>query len=421
MTSMSMRALWFVAILFALATPLPAQGMVRLYSVVDRFDATVGSGCEKSWDDFQHYLNNISEGHRPHNFDIFQWKSQGNVVVPNPDKILNHFRSAQFNPTDILWFYYCGHGETAPGKGHILKMSTGDLARADLRIAMEGRGTQGVIITTDACSTAGSYIDESPVGSGAPTTTSIDHWKVFSSLLWGTVGTVDITAASGLGRAFVDPSRKSGGANFTDALRSAFSWNFNTLDLDQDGRLTWSEMFIVIREQTRLNFQSMSQKFAQIAGSELRPGDDKDQIPFAFSLGRDPVKFQLYQRFDMTGNERGVRFFIKSRFEPALRGRTVTFALTFWDSRGVQIPPQPGVPFTPYLSKILDGDLLAGNDNNPLQIFMSDQAMPTDGRLGPIRVLLTIWDRTDNSKIYERAFPMITFGFGPRPPATPLN
>lgn len=429
-----MKAILLIGIL---VSSVLSAGQVRLLAVVDRHQPDVGPGCEKTFQRLRHFLMEARKD-RVAEFDIYEWKN----VMPTPGDILNHYRSAKFEPDDVLWFYYCGHGamvdakEIDPEKGiegakvHVLKMSQGDLPRSELREVMEARKTRGVIITTDACNTPGKFEFNGPVGQGAPPI-PIDHWHKLRSLFDNSNGTIDFTAASGNSKAFMDPEM---GANFTSALIGTLQSEFKDTDLDGDGAITWPEVFASVRYGTRFNFFLMKNRVALEARESYLTPDDKDQVPFAYSLGRPAangalaaagaapagpavrVPFVMQVPWSTVGNEEGVRFLINSEIPAAYEGRTIQYLLSFWNARGEAIPVGPGSRYLNYFNMKVERGHLGPNHNFPWEIFINDRTVV---HADPIWVKLVVFDLTEPGKspvVGEKVFQLVSRKkpFGPR-------
>lgn len=410
-------------------------GQTRILAVVDRMSPDVARGCESSFQFLKAFLNDAAKDHLDQNgkrlLQIYEWPAE---VVPTPGDILNYYRSADFAADDILWFYYCGHGATDQKGGHFLRTSQGDLLRSELRKVMESRRTKAVILTTDACSSPAKFVYNGPTASGGPPV-EIDHWAKLQKILSNTYGTVDFTAASGTDRAFVDSEL---GANFTRALAATLMLTPEQMDLDGDKTVTWPEIFALVRNQTRYYFTSMVRRVSMEAKENYLKPEDKDQIPFAFSLGAPPpvaegtsinssakVFYILQSPYSWNGNEQGTRFVFKTQFASQYEGRTVQFQMSFWNAQGQQIPILPGSRYFHYFELKMQKNQLGENDNRPWEIFINDKSVPikldANGDEEPIQAKLTIYDVTDRPNykvILDQNFKMVNrtraFGLGPR-------
>ena len=60
-------------------------------------------------------------------------------------------------PTDVLIFYYAGHGATDPRIGHFFQTSGGDLPRSELRAAIMRQQPRLAVMLTDCCSSAAQF------------------------------------------------------------------------------------------------------------------------------------------------------------------------------------------------------------------------------------------------------------------------
>ncbi len=403
-------------------------GKIRFYAVVDTFDGKVGPGCEKSFTMLSALLLNAAKlrGKTARDFEILQWKREGTAIVPTREAVLLHFASLNkqedFKPTDILWFYYCGHGEMDPVKKHILKMAD-DLPRDELVKAMEAVGAQAVILTTDACAVAGRYIDEGLVGSGGPPVFDHDLWEVFEHIAQNTVGTVNINSAMPGTRAFVDPDPKEGGAVFSNALHNILHRPIASLDLNKDRIVSWPEIFLQLRDRTQIGFTIIDRKYRVALDNNL--GDDKSQTPVAFSLGNQAegeasaILFQRpFERRDDFDGE-GVMFLLRTQLAPKFVGHKLTLSLTFFDTAGQPIVYQPGHKYLPYDTIDVTETNRRPNDNKPWGFFVPNPAvLAPEGQEGSLRVAVTLWDRSDGDKrVFEQLLPMVSRdpgGLGPR-------
>lgn len=258
---------------------------IHLHAVIDELDPQVGMGCKKSWERLKELLLRVRPGQE--RLTIYQYQSH----FPSRGDVLNFFREGKFRANDVLWFHYCGHGEVADGYGHVLKTYGDDLLRSELREAMEARQTRGVVITTDACATNGSYNASGPMPPMMREffPSDMEIWKRVESLMGGLRGTVDITASTIGTPAFVDvddraeaPDSRSGGALFSNSLLKLFQTRTQDVDFNRDGKINWYEAFSFMRDQTRIEFARMRNKMVSLG---MWNSEAQDQVPQAFSLG----------------------------------------------------------------------------------------------------------------------------------------
>ncbi len=410
-------------LLISLLLSAPAiAGKTTLLSVVDRTDPDVGKGCEDSYLRLKKFLLDAAKGHEDL-FQLYDWKKE---ISPTPGDVLNFFRSVKVGTDDVLWFFYCGHGATDDQRGgHYFKMSSGDLSRKELREVMQSRGARGVVLTTDACGVPGQFENTGPTAQGAPPILE-EHWTALKSLLDSTKGTVDFTATTGKTKAFVDPEM---GANFSNALFYVLSNKLEENDIDRDGKISWPEVFALTRDQTRTNFFSMWHKVAMSRGTSYLTAEDRDQIPYAFSLGADQapaliesgvsVDYLIQRPFQTVGEEQGTRFIFKSRLAPKFEGRTIQFYIAFYNARSELIPIKPGSRYTNYFDLKVEKWHLQSNDNTPWEIFVSDLSidLPADGQLWAKLIVFDVTDRERFTTPYEKFFKLTDNRnlFGPRP------
>lgn len=418
----------------ALALFITTQSFAKTYvlAVVDRAAEHVGKGCDKSFGGFSGFLNKLTEGKREQ-FEILEY---GKGYIPTEGDLIKYYAPGKFQKDDVLWFYYCGHGGTDDVRGHVFKTTNQDVSRKVVRDAMQSAGTRAVILTTDTCSETTTYQNNDPIGSGAPPPEE-DHWTALKSLLDNSSGVVDITAASGRNRAFVDPRS---GSIFTNAMLYVFSMKFNELNLDLDNKITWPEMFAHFRERTRGNFIGLKHDIATLGIASTLGRDDIDQVPFANDLGmrgpaipaflgQAPQKpsevLYLHQRpLAQQGGETGTAFSVVTRLNSDLVRKDVVFVIAFWDIRNNRVHPQPGVVYEDHFVKRIEEKHLAANDNAPWTFFISDRAIlnprGANGTPENLGVSITLQDLTGKERYATKAFWLTQRDpLGPRPLTSP--
>ncbi len=346
----------------ALAVDSNPTGTIHVLGAIEEFDPKVGSSCKASWTRLKKFL----QAARP---DIkrlaihYYWDR-----VAGRSDVITFFDTNNFKPNDVLWFYYCGHGMTVPGQGHVLQMGGDRLSRKELRAAMEAKKTQGVLITTDACGTRaepqpGPVLNEG----GAPPE---GNWSLIADIIGDLHGTVDITAATGENPAFVDTKSIQGengpepkGAVFTEAIAEVLSQLPESLDTNHDGIADWTEVFFAIRESTHRRFTELRSRYAPLGWRRLA-GNVEDQVPYAFFLPKEievaaaaapapppaPAPFAealplapatpqppplvrlklAFRKWD----EEGMRFFVTTRLDPSLVGTRIEVGISLRDTEG---------------------------------------------------------------------------------------
>lgn len=410
------RVLLFAAVAFGASRTLVAESRIVVIPVIDSVAANVGAGCESSWGLVRDHLRTVSTG-RAHR--IAYWETPGRLPTRADIKAL--FLQA-FQPNDVLWFHFCGHGETAPGTGHVLKMPGGDLARSDLRRWMESRGTQGVLITTDACATKGTYDPQTGVW-GQPAPPIGVHWPIFEQLIGELHGTVDITASTGETPAFVDEDtqKSSGrGAIFTHALLDTLKGG-NWVDLDGNGRAEWDEAYLYLREKTRQYFNDMKTKMMTRLGRWEGRGAD-DQIPEAFALGRylrpinDTGVGFVFSSPGASGQD--MRFLIRSVFNPqTMVGKKVFVGTRFRDAQNNLLPARfDGFSWRGSSAVTVTGDITNEQPNRYWELNVPRDIFHDANGIRAASYEIVVHDLTDNKTIYHRQFGLGGGGIEPRTP-----
>lgn len=307
---------------------------IHLLPFVDFLEPIVGQGCEISWKKLREHLEKVRPG--PHKLLFYDING-----MPNTAGVIAHYTRGEFKADDVLWFYYCGHGEMADGE-HVLKMQgQGDLKRSEVRRMMEARKTKGVLITTDACAVQGTYVSVMPRGGGLWPPPAAEAWRRVESIVGGIEGTVDINAASELMPAFVDLGKQlydapPRGALFTNALLDLLQADPTLVDYDKSRTIEWDEAFVYLREGTRDNFQDLKES-GELSLKQSAPGVT-DQIPHAYSLGKNrrlrkgPVSFVRYRP-----TRKGARFLIQPATDGSPPARKLFVGIYFVDNNGQRI------------------------------------------------------------------------------------
>jgi hypothetical protein len=200
-------------------------------------------------------------------------------------KIVAYYRNLKVSQSDVLLFYYTGHGATHTEKGHFLAFQDGKipgLLRADLRTIMQEKQAGLTVLLTDCCSTRikveGKTNDRKLAGA-PPAAKELN--PLFRNLLFQHRGVVDITAASG-NFAFAD--NRDGGL-FTRALGNVLLPKQSLpYDGNKDGFVSWKEFFPSLRQETEnISAQWIKDFRQQPQKTELKI-DQKTQRPQAFEL-----------------------------------------------------------------------------------------------------------------------------------------
>lgn len=390
---------------------------IRLYPVIDSLDERVGIGCQVSFERLRKFLQKIRpsvEG----GIGIYTFKS-----VPTRDQIKNHYRDTVFQKDDILWFHYCGHGETDPDQGHILKVPGADVGRRELREWMEARGTQGVLLTTDACAVRGIYTVPEPLFQNPPPR-PIDAsvWKRFKALVGGIHGTVDLTASTGENPAFVDhqfraDAKEMVGALFTNSLMNLFETETHWIDINQDKSIDWGEAFAFVREDTRRMFHAMSEKIAEMGDWRKLSLPVEDQVPYAYALGND---LTLKRKASLPGILSAVRkvshegesknyLLVQGALDGTRLGHDIGVGAIFRDKNGKGLPKSnakfqnaSGEAAVGVVFKNIGPGWMSVNDNQPWEIPFPGDAIPGEAE----KMLIVVHDLTTKTNLYAKEFPL---------------
>jgi hypothetical protein len=200
------------------------------------------------------------------------------------ERILAYYRNLKTGPDEGLVFFYGGQGATTPEKGHSLQLQNGrpraELARSELRKAMEAKKAGLVVILTDCCSNTRRVARSQRQADGWPVTSPDTFHPTLRSLFFQARGTVDITGATGK----VSWGDDLNGGLFTRALCKMLTTSLSALKGRKDGVLTWREFFPRLRRETETTFRTWSEEMRRAdPASKI---DARNQTPQAFALGR---------------------------------------------------------------------------------------------------------------------------------------
>lgn len=209
----------------------------------------------------------------PIHLELFELKS--NVDNNNPefmskDNILRWVRNLNADKDDVVFVYFSGHGRADPNTRELyLTLPTGKFNRKELADAMETISCRLKILVTDPC-------DFSPVW--LPKHQGFK--KAYSNLFLEHKGFLNVTAAVEGDYAFGD----SEGGIFTHAFIDALLGVYGSPDLNDDGFLSWSEVFEETRKRTHSYFEMLmnSQSMPQRIKGRLNEIGQKSQRPKYF-------------------------------------------------------------------------------------------------------------------------------------------
>jgi PDZ domain len=216
-----------------------------------------------------------------------------------PAGLIGYFNALNdVKPTDVLIFYYAGHGATDQRIGHFFQTSAGDLPRSELRAAIMQKRPRLAVMLTDCCSSAARFRPpKTPPAPGATAPGAPPGMsKLMRCLFFEHRGLVDITGATYDARTGKGEFGWYGpqGGVFTTALSDALLFSsFEEIDASHDGFVTWTEFDRTLRKLELQTFNRYKQDRLREAAAS--PDDDKKtvkllldqpaQTPQAFSLG----------------------------------------------------------------------------------------------------------------------------------------
>ena len=226
--------------------------------------------------------------------------------------VLTHYARLRSNVDETLIFFYVGHGFTDRDE-HFLDIGDEPLARSDLRNEMQRTGAGLVVILTDTCSRRDSFNgrlsnglppDYAVYGSEQP---SNSRWAKtgFSQLFMKSRGLVDINAST------YDPETggelswgdRTHGGLFTNTFCRLLLSRFDAIDApQQDGLVTWGEVYMRLRKQMRSNFQHMKKFLSKTGGLSTaereRLHESTTQTPQTWSLVDEQDRLEMITKWD---------------------------------------------------------------------------------------------------------------------------
>jgi hypothetical protein len=279
-----------------------------------------------------------------------------------PAGLINYFNALNdVKPTDVLIFYYAGHGATDARIGHFFQTSGGDLPRSDLRAAIMQKRPRLAVMLTDCCSSAARFRPPktAPAPGAAAPGAPPGMSKLMRCLFFEHRGLVDITGATYDARTAKGEFGWYGpqGGVFTAALTDALLFSsFEEIDTSHDGFVTWTEFDRALRKLELQTFHTYKQDRLR----EAAAGPDHDQktvkllldqpaqTPQAFSLG---FAARVSPSGEQLAGNLGVYFELKP-YQSALGARLT----------------RPSVPGGPAASIGLEpGDMIVSLDDIPLR------------------------------------------------------
>jgi hypothetical protein len=243
--------------------------MLRVLLVIDNTDPDHAVSVERDRQNLQTLLEERIPRER-RRIDCLD----GNQVTR--EDILKYYRDLATGPDEALMFFFAGHGGIDPKLGHCLQMAAGNqlrLARSEVRRAMEAKGAGLVVLLTDCCS---NRVKTNSANDAMQPLTPRGLHPVFRCLFFQHRGTVDITAAEDDTAAYGDDR----GGVFTSALVSLLQGDVKTLDTDNDGFVSWKEVFPLLSRKTEDHFKD----FKDRCDAEKKYVEQKTQRPDFFTL-----------------------------------------------------------------------------------------------------------------------------------------
>lgn len=227
-------ALAWMAVLPVGPTSAAEPGRVRALVVLDTSDPYLVPGVRRD----QRSIERLLASHLPsdrYTLDVLQGPSL------TRDKVLSYFSDLTVSASDVLFFYYSGHGVTRPGVGHTLELRRGrdPLSRDDVRKAMAAKGVGLCVILTDCCSDRLTNEQSERSRNLAPPPPPSEPSRLADRLFFRSRGVIDLTASDG-DVAYADDAR---GGFFTTALCAVAARN-------ADKPMAWGEFAAAVRSET---------------------------------------------------------------------------------------------------------------------------------------------------------------------------
>lgn len=231
----------FILVL-ALASCFPVQAAtLRVIYLVDKMSYLIGDDMTVACRSNQAMMN-----------EVFQ-KAADSVGVAfepfvltgpsgSPSAVMRFLNNMlRIDPDDTLVFFYCGHGVTTVG-GHTFAQSNGRITRATIREGLLRHRARLTLLLSDTCSNYG--LRAPTAGNGLIRGSDP---KAAAELLFKPSGFVDMTAASPGEYSVFD---EEDGGFFTIQLARTLWEDSAFLDSNKDGRVSWKEVFPVVRVRT---------------------------------------------------------------------------------------------------------------------------------------------------------------------------
>ena len=199
-------------------------------------------------------------------------------------QVVQWIRDLSANGEDTILIYYSGHGSMQGFNDHILNFDqeTGNkIVRAELRRELERKKGSLKMLITDTCSNRA--ITREVVANTPNYLANVDQRikpSYIKNLLLQHAGILDITAAQPGQYAWSDPYI---GGFFTSGLFQSIT--DKSADTNQDGFLTWQEIFKTTQQKTNEFFKETKENGIEF-GSDFGIHNQETQKPFSYSLPR---------------------------------------------------------------------------------------------------------------------------------------
>lgn len=222
----------------------------------------------------------LSDGRRNDDSNLVE---QGLIEGHQVSNWLKNLRSGE---DDTILIYYNGHGIMQGfDDKHILNFDrqTGDkIIRAELRKELEEKEGSLKMLITDTCSNRA--VTSEVVANTPNYLANVDQRikpSYIKNLLLQHAGILDITAAQPGQYAWSDPDI---GGFFTSGLFQSIT--DKSADTNQDGFLTWQEIFKTTQQKTDAFFKETKEKGVVLGDGLERIRNQETQKPFSYSLPR---------------------------------------------------------------------------------------------------------------------------------------
>ena len=263
----------------------PSSGVIHALLVADS-DSNLGASVLK---DVRMLGGALEAAFEEHSSRLHLETRTGKSVKAS--EILSWFRNLNPNADDTLLFYYSGHGEIRPDRGHVLALTNAEngnklLPRSDILSELKSKKTRLVVVLTDCCSTIRPtriIITRPPPPAGF---LPPPPWGVAGCLLLQHRGLVDINASCPGQEAWpVYTAVTAVGGIFTVNLSTLLNGNMvDSIDKNRDRFIEWNEFYQVLEKNTQQDFLGLQSSLKErkrggdvLDGFEQQAVDQKTQ------------------------------------------------------------------------------------------------------------------------------------------------